>query len=303
MEDNTPHIEHKSAFVNILGKPNAGKSTLLNALIGTNLSITNRKSQTTRRRILGIWNDEAHQIVFSDTPGIIDKPAYKMQEKMNKYITQSFEDADIILFLADIDDPEPWSAEFATILERTAVPKILIINKRDVRPEATQAHLLQNWPHPISWSQIRLISALNESDTQSLLEELKMMLPPGPAYYPKDQMSDQSERFFVAEIIRKYILEGYAQEIPYSCEVIVEHFTESEKNGAPFAHIGATIFVSRDSQKNILIGKGGEKIKELGTRSRAEIETFLGYRVYLELHVKVKENWRNDENLLSRFGY
>jgi len=294
---------HKSGFVNIIGKPNAGKSTLLNALLGTELSITNRKAQTTRRRILGIWNDENHQIVYSDTPGIIDTPVYKMQEKMNSYIQQTFEDADLILYIADISDPSPWVENFAETLNNAAVHKILVINKSDIKKDISSEQLLDTWQFPINWNDVIMVSALHHNNLTQLHDMILSALPLGPEYYPKDQLSDQSERFFVAEIIRKYILELYKQEIPYSCEVITDYFTESEKNNQPFAHIGATIYVDRATQKSILIGKGGQKIKELGTHSRLEIEKFLGYPIYLELHVKHQDNWRNDASKLKWFGY
>ena len=295
--------EHKSGFVNILGKPNAGKSTLLNLLIEAKLSITNKKAQTTRRRILGLWNDPDHQIVFSDTPGIIDKPAYKMQEKMNTYIYQSFEDADVILYLADITDPAPWSEQIGGIMNKVDVPKFLIINKKDLEPGMTKEEAIEKWPKDVIWTDVMLISALEEKDRKLLIDKVLTSLPAGPEYYPKDQLSDLNERFFVADLIRKQILSLYKQEVPYSCEIYIDSFAESEKNGKPFAHIGATIFVSRATQKSIIIGKKGEKIKQLGTNARHEIEEFLEYPVYLELFVKVKENWRDDERQLNSFGY
>ncbi|HQW72343.1 MAG TPA: GTPase Era, partial [Saprospiraceae bacterium] len=257
--------EHRSGFVNILGKPNAGKSTLLNLLIEAQLSITNRKAQTTRRRILGLWNDADHQIVFSDTPGIIDKPAYRMQEKMNTYIYQSFEDADVILYMADISDPTPWSEQIGGIMNKVDVPKLLIINKKDLEPSLNKEAALEKWPKDVEWTEVMLISALEEKDRQELLQKVLSLLPPGPEYYPKDQLSDLNERFFVADLIRKQILSLYSQEVPYSCEIYIDSFTESEKNGKPFAHVNATIFVSRSTQKSIIIGRKGEKIKQLGT--------------------------------------
>ncbi len=295
--------EHKSGFVNILGKPNAGKSTLLNLLIEAKLSITNRKAQTTRRRILGLWNDADHQIVFSDTPGIIDRPAYRMQEKMNTYIYQSFEDADVILYMADISDPTPWSEQIGGIMNKVDVPKLLIINKKDLEPSLDKEAALEKWPKDVEWTEVMLISALEEKDRQELLQKVLSLLPPGPEYYPKDQLSDLNERFFVADLIRKQILSLYSQEVPYSCEIYIDSFTESEKNGKPFAHVNATIFVSRSTQKSIIIGRKGEKIKQLGTNARKEIEEFLGYPIFLDLFVKVKENWRDDERQLNSFGY
>jgi GTP-binding protein Era len=295
--------KHKSGYVNILGKPNAGKSTLLNALVNASLSITNKKAQTTRRRIIGIYSDEMHQIVFSDTPGIIEQPSYRMQEKMNAYIYQTFEDADIVLYVADINDPQPWNPEISKIINQSNLPKILIINKQDTLPNQNSADTIKNWPYPVSWDQIYLISATDPEQTKPIIEYLLNHLPEGPVYYPKDELSDQNERFFVSEIIRNGILELYSKEIPYSCEVVIESFTESDKDGKSFAHIGATIYTNRQSQKPIIIGKNGSMIKKLGILSRGHIEAFLDYPVYLELHVKVRENWRDDENMLNRFGY
>jgi len=294
---------HRSGFVNILGKPNAGKSTLLNLMIESRLSITNRKAQTTRRRILGIWNDEDHQVVFSDTPGIIDRPAYKMQEKMNSYIFQSFEDADVIVYLADCTDPAPWSEPVGQMLNKVGIPKILLVNKKDLRPADSLEEIISAWPDDVRWNDHLLISALDENDRSVLLNKILELLPIGPEYYPKDQLSDLNERFFVSDLIRKNILSLYSQEVPYSCEIYIDNYTESEKNGKPFAHINATIFVARSTQKSIIIGKKGEKIKQLGTRSRLEIEEFLGHPVFLDLYVKVKENWRDDDKQLKSFGY
>lgn len=294
---------HRSGFVNILGKPNAGKSTLLNLMIEAKLSITNRKAQTTRRRILGIWNDEDHQIVFSDTPGIIDKPAYKMQEKMNSYIFQSFEDADVIVYLADCTDPAPWSEPIGHMLNKVGIPKILLVNKKDLRAADSLEEIISAWPGDVQWDDRLLISALDEHDRSVLLNKILGLLPIGPEYYPKDQLSDLNERFFVSDLIRKNILSLYSQEVPYSCEIYIDNYTESEKKGKPFAHINATIFVARSTQKSIIIGKKGEKIKQLGTQSRLEIEEFLGHPVFLDLYVKVKENWRDDDKQLKSFGY
>ncbi|MCO6462025.1 MAG: GTPase Era [Saprospiraceae bacterium] len=295
--------KHFSGFVNILGKPNAGKSTLLNLLIESKLSITNKKAQTTRRRILGIWNDESHQVVFSDTPGIIDKPAYKMQEKMNGYIYQSFEDADIILYLADVTDPQPWADATAELLNKSDIPCLLILNKKDLKPGISLDEIEAKLPNNVNWTDILLISALDLSDRERVMARVIDLLPEGPEYYPKDQLSDLNERFFVSDIIRQNILALYSQEVPYSCEIVIENYTESQKNNLPFAHINATIYVSRPTQKSIIIGKKGEKIKQLGIRSRQEIEEFLGHPVFLDLYVKIKENWRDDEKLLKSFGY
>lgn len=293
-------MEHKSGFVNIIGKPNAGKSTLLNGLIGTKLSITHKKAQTTRRRIFGIWNDDDHQIVFSDTPGIIDAPAYKMQERMNTYIFQSFEDADAIIYIIEVNDPEPWNEAILKILADIDVPKLLVINKKDLFKDQSFPF---NMPEEIQWDKEYFISAIHPDEVSPILVDLMQMMPFHPAYYPKDQLSDQNERFFVSDIIRSHILDQYKSEIPYSAEVFIEDFVEKELDGLPFASIRAIIFVNRQSQKSIIIGKGGEKIKSLGIASRKDIEEFLGHQVYLEIFVKVKEKWREDETQLRRFGY
>ncbi len=294
---------HKSGFVNIIGNPNVGKSTLMNALVGEKMSIITSKPQTTRHRILGLRSDDNYQIVFSDSPGIIEKPLYGMQEAMNKFAFSSFEDADVILFVTDIF--EKYTGEEAVIhaLNQTEVPKILIINKIDLDKEDKADAIANIWQERVGFQDTFFISAEQKLNTEQLVERVVGYLPESEAYYPKDQLSDKPERFFAAEIIREKILLLYKQEVPYSCEVIVHRFKEEEKNGQPLLKIYADIYVDRKSQKPIIIGKGGEAIKKLGITARASLEAFFEQHVYLDLNVKIKENWRNDERTLKHFGY
>jgi GTP-binding protein Era len=295
---------HKSGFVNIIGRPNVGKSTLMNALVGERMSIITHKPQTTRHRIIGIVSEEDYQIVFSDTPGIIEDPAYKMQEAMNSFVKGTFEDADIMIFVTEVDekydDDDPILQRFKNI----DIPLFLVINKTDLaKPEETLA-LIKLWNDRIPFTETIPISALKKNNTDTLLKTILKYLPEGPVYYPKDQLTDKSERFFVSEIIREKILLLYKQEIPYSCEVIVTEFKEEQTSkGEDMVRIFANIFVARKTQKSIIIGKNGSAIKKLGIESRKGIETFLQKKVFLDLFVKVKDNWRDDDSWLKRFGY
>ncbi|MEM0994721.1 MAG: GTPase Era [Bacteroidota bacterium] len=296
--------EHKSGFVNIIGRPNVGKSTLLNALMGERMSIITNKPQTTRHRIIGILNDADYQIVFSDTPGMIDDPAYKMQSAMNSFAFSTFEDADIMLFLVDVGEHYEEDAPIFERLNHLDVPTLLVLNKIDTIEKSELETLQEVWSKRVPASKIVPISALHKANTDLLLTSIIERLPEGPAYYPKDQFTDRSERFFMSEIIREKILLNYHQEIPYAAEVIIDSFKETEtKAGADMVRIHATIFVERPTQKSILIGKNGKAIKQLGTDARKAMETFLERKVFLELHVKVKDNWRNDDYLLKQFGY
>jgi GTP-binding protein Era len=294
---------HKSGFVNILGRPNAGKSTLLNAILDEQMVIVSPKPQTTRHRILGILNDEDYQIVFSDTPGVIDAPAYKMQEAMSDFIYQTFEDADLILYLVTpFESLEDHEGMFEKI-SKIEVPKILLLNKVDlIDEERAEAQVSAFMATGIFDTCLR-ISAKDKAGIDPLRIAVLTSLPEGPEYYPKDQLSDRHERFFVTEIIREKILDQYRQEIPYSCEVSIEEYREGEGRDEDITHIRAIIYVSRKTQKPILIGKQGESIKQLGIASRESIEKFLDNRVHLELFVKVRENWRDDERSLKEFGY
>lgn len=294
---------HKSGFVNIIGNPNVGKSTLMNALVGEKMSIVTSKPQTTRHRIFGILNEDDYQIVFSDTPGIIEKPIYGMQSSMNKFAFSSFEDADILLFVTDIYEKYTGDEPIVNALKNTDVPKYLIINKTDLDKENTADDVAKFWEGIITFNEVFFISAEQKINTDTLLTKILSDLPEAPAYYPKDELSDKPERFFVSEMIRENILSQYKQEVPYSCEVVVTRFKEEEKNGAPLLMIWADIYVDRKSQKPIIIGKGGEAIKKLGIASRLEIEAFFGKHTFLDLNVKIRENWRNDERMLKHFGY
>jgi GTP-binding protein Era len=296
---------HKSGFINIIGRPNVGKSTLMNALLGERMSIITPKPQTTRHRIIGILSDEDYQLVFSDTPGMIEKPIYKMQEQMNHFAHSTFEDADVMLFV--IDANETYS-EDDPILERLRkakdIPLFLVINKIDTIEEGKLLQLIQSWNLRLPFKEIIPTAALHKKNTERLLRVILDYTPEGPVYYPKDQITDRSERFFVSEIIREKILLFYHEEIPYSVEIMVEHFKEdTTKTGEALVKILANIFVARNSQKSIIIGKDGTAIKKLGTEARKAIETFLEKKVFLELHVKVKDNWRDDDFLLKQFGY
>ncbi len=294
---------HKSGFVNIIGKPNVGKSTLLNALIGEKLSIITNKPQTTRHRIIAIINEEDYQVVFSDTPGIITDPHYKMQTAMNSFAYSALEDADVLLYLTDTVEPPEISDELVQQLNNMESPKILVINKMDISNTEQIGEIQKWWMDKVQFDQVCAISAMEKVGTNELLTLILGHLSEGPAYYPKDQFTDKSERFFVSEIIREKILQLYHQEIPYSCEVIVNSFKERESKSGPMIHIMADIIVNRKTQKSIIIGKGGSAIKKLGTEARKDIETFLEQKVFLELHVKVKEKWRDDDRSLKSYGY
>jgi GTPase len=294
---------HKSGFVNIIGNPNVGKSTLLNALVGEKMSIITSKPQTTRHRILGLLSEDDYQIVFSDTPGIINNPHYGMQSSMNKFAFSSFEDADILLFVTDIYEQYNGDEKVISALAETTVPKYLIINKLDQDQDDKAASTKDYWQEKVNFDHIFLISALNNDGVEMILTQVLKDLPENPPYYPKDELSDKSERFHVAEIIREKILVQYKQEVPYSCEVVVHRFKEETKHGKPLLMIYADIYVDRKSQKPIIIGKNGEAIKKLGIAARADIEAFFGEQVFLDLNVKIKENWRNDDKMLKFFGY
>jgi GTP-binding protein Era len=295
---------HKSGFVNIIGRPNVGKSTLMNALVGERMSIITNKPQTTRHRIIGILSGEDHQVVFSDTPGVIQDPAYKMQEVMNRFVHSTFEDADIMLFVTEADEHYEDDDPIIERLQKVEAPLFLVLNKIDLLEDTMILQLLQQWNERLNFTESIPVSALQGKNTERLLELIIRYLPEGPVYYPKDQLTDRPERFFISEIIREKILQLYKQEIPYSCEVTVVAFKETQTNkGAPLVRINAEIFVARKTQKAIIIGKGGSAIKRLGMEARKSIEAFLEKKVFLELHVKIKDNWRDDERLLKQFGY
>lgn len=295
---------HRSGFVNIIGRPNVGKSTLTNSLVGERMSIITHKPQTTRHRILGIINDDDYQIVLSDTPGIVKDPSYRMHHAMNRFVQSTFEDADLMLLVTEVH--EKYEADDVTLerLKAVDIPVFLVINKTDLAQPEEIAALIEEWKQRLNFAEIFPVSALHQANTGRLLEYIVKYLPEGPAYYPKDQFTDRPERFFTTEIIREKILEQYEQEIPYSVEVAIESFEDTTTTqGADLSRIQAVIYVMRRSQKAILIGKGGEAIKKLGISARKALETFLDRKVFLELHVKVRENWRDDDRALQTFGY
>ncbi len=291
-------MAHKAGFVSIIGKPNVGKSTLINALIGERLAITNPKAQTTRHRIMGFLNGEDYQIVFSDTPGILDAK-YGLQEKMMDKVLETFHDSDVVLFVVDNEQTKIDNEEIKTKLLRLEIPIILLVNKADLLKEEEVEDLRLKWAKELPKAEVKFISALHKVHIDKLVDKIKETLPESPAYFSKEDFTDKPERFFVSEIVRKHLLTLYMQEIPYSCEVMVEEFKEDER----IIRIRAIIFVERDSQKGIIIGKGGSQIKKLGIESRKDLEVFFQKQIFLDLTVKVQKNWRNDDKLLKQFGY
>ena len=289
---------HRSGFVNIIGNPNVGKSTLMNALVGERISIITSKSQTTRHRILGIVNGDDFQIVYSDTPGII-KPNYKLQEKMMDFVSVSFDDADVFLYVTDVVESAEKNAEYIERLSKVKIPVLCLINKIDLVSNEEVENLRLFWENRLPNAKIFEISALNGTNLDIVFNEIVSLLPEGPAWFPKDQLTDKTERFIVSEIIREKILLNYKKEIPYSCEVAVEEFKESPD----IIRIKAVIIVERPSQKGIIIGNKGASIKKVGTEARIDIEKFFGKKVFLETFVKVEKDWRNNDRDLTNFGY
>ncbi|MCK9324255.1 MAG: GTPase Era [Bacteroidales bacterium] len=288
----------KAGFVNIIGNPNVGKSTLMNALVGERVSVITSKSQTTRHRILGIVNGEDYQIVYSDTPGII-KPAYKLQESMLKASRSALTDADILLYVTDVMETPDKNMEVLTAINKTEIPVLLVINKIDISNQEAVEKLIVTWNQLIPRAEIFPSSALFKFNLDHLLNRILELLPESPAYFDPDQLTDRPERFFVTEIIRAAILENYEREIPYSVEPVVDEFKEEEK----ILKIRVIIYVERDSQKGILIGHNGSALKRVGTQARKEMEIFFDKKVFLELHVKVARDWRNKPESLKSFGY
>ena len=289
---------HKAGFVNIVGKPNAGKSTLLNQLMGEKLAIVTQKAQTTRHRIFGIYNEEDVQIVFSDTPGVLD-PKYELQEKMMGFVKESLQDADVFLFIVDISDKSEPSEFLIEKLNKIPIPVLLLINKIDKSNQKEMEAAVEHWHNLLPKAEILPISALNAYNTEYILPKLKSLLPENPPYYDKDKFTDKSERFFVNEKVREKILLNYEKEIPYSVEVVTELF--KEKEGIIF--IDSIIYVERETQKGILIGHKGEAIKKVGTEARLDLEKFFAKKIHLNLFVKVKKDWRKNEKDLKNFGY
>ena len=291
-------MTHKSGFVNIIGNPNVGKSTLLNELVGEKLSIITSKAQTTRHRILGIVNGDNFQIIFSDTPGIV-KPVYKLHDTMMRSVRTAFTDADILLYVTDVVETRDKNSHFFEKLQKIHKPVILAINKTDLAtPEAVEL-LASEWKTILPEANVVEISALRKVNIAALFRIIVEKLPEGPVYYPDDSLTDRPERFFVTEIIREKIFLNYGKEIPYSCEVVIDSFKEA----VDIVRINAVIHVMRDSQKGILIGHKGGALKNVGIQARIDIEKFLGKRAYLGLQVKVAEDWRNNDKFLKRFGY
>jgi GTP-binding protein Era len=291
-------MTHKAGFVNIIGNPNVGKSTLMNALVGEKLSIITAKAQTTRHRILGIVNEDHYQIVFSDTPGII-QPAYELQSSMMDFVKSAFEDADILIYMVEVGEKELKNEAFFKKIIHSEIPIILILNKIDTSSQKQVEEKIEYWKEKVPNAEVFVISALEKFNVPAVFEKIKELLPEGPAFYPKDQLTDKPERFFVNEKIREKILIHYKKEIPYSVEVETEEFIEEEH----IVRIRSVIMVERETQKGIIIGHKGTAIKRVGAEARKDLEKFFEKKVYIELYVKVNKNWRSDKNQLKRFGY
>ncbi|HEN21382.1 MAG TPA: GTPase Era [Desulfobacteraceae bacterium] len=291
-------MAHKSGFVNILGNPNVGKSTLMNALVGQKLSIITSKSQTTRHRILGIVNGDDFQIVYSDTPGII-KPAYRLQKAMMHSVYTAIRDADLIIYVTDVKEKADKNRDTLNMVINADVPVILVINKIDLSKQEELESMVERWRKIIPSATIVPLSAKEGFNTDNLFRLILENLPEGPAYFPKDQLTDRHERFFVTEIIREKILKNYRKEIPYSVEIEIESYREENS----IVNIRALIHVSRESQKGIIIGHQGKMLKKTGTEARKDIEEFIGRKVYLEMYVKLTKDWRDSPGSLKKFGY
>ena len=291
-------MAHRSGFVNIIGNPNVGKSTLMNQLVGEKLSIITSKAQTTRHRIMGIVNGDDFQIVYSDTPGIL-KPNYKLQEKMMKFVRGAITDADVLLYVTDTVEDSDRSADIIEKVNLSGIPTIVVINKVDLTTPDKLIALVEKWQALIPNAIIAPCSAKENFNVEGVFNLILERLPEGEAFYPKDTLTDKTLRFFASEIIREKILLNYDKEIPYSCEIAIESYKEDPT----IDRISATIFVARNSQKGIVIGHKGERLKRVGQAARHDLEAFLGKKVFLELYVKVMEDWRNNDNQLKRFGY
>jgi len=289
---------HKAGFVNIVGNPNVGKSTLMNQLVGEKISIATFKAQTTRHRIMGIVNWDDAQIVFSDTPGVL-KPNYKLQESMLAFSESALADADVLLYVTDVVENPQKNSDFLDKVKKMTIPVLLLINKIDQIDQKQLGDIVERWHSLLPNAEILPISALNKFGTDLLLKRVKELLPDSPPYFDKDQLTDKPARFFVSEIIREKILLYYDKEIPYSVEVRVESFVETERN----IHIRAIIYVERDSQKGIIIGHQGIALKKIGSESRKALERFFNKTIFLETYVKVDKDWRSNQKELDNFGY
>ena len=291
-------MSHKAGFVNIIGNPNVGKSTLMNAFVGERLSIITSKAQTTRHRILGIVNGDDFQVILSDTPGII-KPAYEMQESMMNFVKSAFEDADILIYMVEIGEQDLKDEAFFKKIIHAEIPILLLLNKIDTSDQIQLEEQVAYWTAKVPNAEIFPISALQNFNVKEVFNRIIDLLPESPAYYPKDQLTDKPERFFVNETIREKILLHYKKEIPYSVEIETEEFFEDEN----IIRIRALIMVERDTQKGIIIGHKGEALKRVGVEARADLEKFFGKQIHIEMYVKVNKNWRSNTNMLKRFGY
>ena len=295
---NGSNTKHRAGFVNIIGNPNVGKSTLMNALVGEKLSIVTAKAQTTRHRIMGIVNGEDYQIVYSDTPGIL-KPNYRLQQSMMNFVDTAIGDADIILYVTDTIEKGDKNEEYIAKLKNIQCPVILVINKIDISSQEQVMELMKWWKEQIPNAIIFPASAQEKFNLDNIFDTIVSNLPTAPAWYDKDVFTDKNLRFFASEIVREKIFLNYKEEIPYSCEVVVEEF----KEGAERYDISAVIYVMRETQKGIIIGKGGQSLKKVGTQARIEMEDFFQKKVFLRLFVKVDEDWRENKKELRRFGY
>ena len=289
---------HKAGFVNIVGNPNVGKSTLMNLLVGERISIATFKAQTTRHRIMGIVNTPEMQIVFSDTPGVL-KPNYKLQESMLNFSTSALQDADVLLYVTDVNETPDKNQDFLDKVREQTSPLLLLINKIDLSDQVALEVLVDKWHKLLPTAEILPISALSKFNVNTILTRIKELLPDSPPYFEKDQWTDKPARFFVTEIVREKILLYYDKEIPYSVEVVVESFKEAETQ----INIGVVIYVERDSQKGIIIGKQGRALKKVATEARLSLEKFFGKKIFLETFVKVDKDWRNSDRELKSFGY
>ncbi len=290
--------KHRSGFVNIIGNPNVGKSTLMNALVGEKLSIVTAKAQTTRHRIMGIVNGEDYQIVYSDTPGIL-KPSYRLQQNMLNYVDTAIGDADIILYVTDVVEKADKNVEYIEKLQKIDCPVILVLNKIDLSNQEDVLKLIDWWQEKLPKAKIFPTSATEKFNLENIFNAIVEALPYSPAWYDKDTFTDKNLRFFASEIIREKIFLNYEQEIPYSCEVVIDEFKEGKER----YDISAIIYVMRESQKGILIGKGGSSLKKVGTQARIDMEDFFQKKIFLNLYVKVGENWRENKKELRKFGY
>ena len=298
MRPKTLEMKHKAGYVNIIGNPNVGKSTLMNALVGERLSIITSKAQTTRHRILGIVNGDDFQILFSDTPGII-KPAYELQASMMDFVKSAFEDADVLIYMVEIGEKELKDERFFNKITSSKTPVLLLINKIDKATQEEVEEKLVYWQEKVPNAEVFLISALEKFNIEGVFNTILEKLPESPAFYPKDQLTDKPERFFVNEAIREKILMHYSKEIPYAVEIETEEFFEEEK----LIKIRAIIMVERNTQKGIIIGHKGAALKRVGTEARKDLQKFFQKKIHLELYVKVNKDWRSNKNQLKRFGY